>query len=124
MSETVIEIERFTFSLGWKVILRDITVSVHKSDFLSIIGPNGAGKTTLLKCLTRILSGGSGTITVCGKSLETYRQKDLAKLVSYVPQLDGRTLPFTVEEFVSLGRYPYLSPFRRWAKKIKSTCRR
>jgi iron complex transport system ATP-binding protein len=119
MSESVIEIERFTFSLGWKVILRDISVSVHKSDFLSIIGPNGAGKTTLLKCLTRILSGGSGTITVCGRSLEAYRQKDLAKLVSYVPQLDGRSLPFTVEEFVSLGRYPYLSPFSSLGEEDK-----
>ncbi len=31
--------------------------------------------------------------------------------MSYVPQADGRTLPFTVQEFVMMGRYPYLSPF-------------
>jgi len=28
-----------------------------------------------------------------------------------VPQADGRVFPFTVEQFVLMGRYPYLSPF-------------
>ena len=31
--------------------------------------------------------------------------------MSYVPQSDGRILPFTVHEFVMMGRYPHLSPF-------------
>ena len=31
--------------------------------------------------------------------------------IGYVPQSDGRHAPFTVREFVLMGRYPYLSPF-------------
>ena len=121
--ETVIEVDNFSFSSGGKQILKSISFNLQRADYLSIIGPNGAGKTTLLKCLTRVLSGGQGKIEVCGRPLEAYRQKELAKLISYVPQLDGRALPFTVEEFVSMGRYPYLSPFSSLSSEDKEVVR-
>ncbi|OGG03377.1 MAG: ABC transporter ATP-binding protein [Candidatus Glassbacteria bacterium RIFCSPLOWO2_12_FULL_58_11] len=111
MSEAVIEIEDFTYASGAKRILNQVSFRVGEADYLSIIGPNGAGKTTLLKCLNRILPGGEGTIKIRGRRLESYSQRALARLVSYVPQLDGRALPFSVDEFVSMGRYPYLNPF-------------
>jgi len=121
---TVIDINDFSFSIGRKQILRNVSLSVEAGETLSIIGPNGAGKSTLLKCIVRILhspsqplgrgqGGGDGTgrIRVHGRPLESYTQRDLAKLVSYVPQADGRVLPFTVHEFALMGRYPHLSPF-------------
>ncbi|HUU30353.1 MAG TPA: ABC transporter ATP-binding protein [archaeon] len=124
MNETVLEIENYSLYGGRKQILKDVSLTVRRSDYLSIIGPNGAGKTTLLRCLTRILTGGKGRITLCGRKLESYGQKELARLVSYVPQLDGRILPFTVEEFVSMGRYPYLSPFSSLTDEDKTIVRR
>jgi iron complex transport system ATP-binding protein len=108
--ETVIEIRGFSFRLGGQQILRDVSFTVRRGEYLSIVGPNGAGKTTLLRCIDRILTGGVGEIRVCGRPLESYRQRELAKLVSYVPQADGRVFPYTVEQFVLMGRYPYLSP--------------
>jgi len=109
--KSLIDIENFSFSFGKTVILESISMTVHRGEYLSIIGPNGAGKSTLLKCLMRILPDGTGNITLNDKPLKHYRQKELAKLVSYVPQSDSRSIPFTVEEFVMMGRYPYLSPF-------------
>ena len=111
MSDAVIEIENFSFSFGKKRILRDVSLAVRGGEFLSIIGPNGAGKTTLIKCIDRILTGGAGVIKIDGVPIERFTQKDLAKLIGYVPQADGRDLPFTVHEFVMMGRYPHLSPF-------------
>jgi len=108
---TVIRLGDFSFRLGRKDILRRVSFEVREGQYVSIVGPNGAGKTTLLKCLDRILTGGSGLIEVRGRPLDGYRQKDLARLMSYVPQADGRVFPFTVEQFVLMGRYPYLSPF-------------
>jgi len=84
---------------------------VQQGDYLSIIGPNGAGKTTLLKCLDRIWTGATGSIRVHGRELADYAQKELARVMSYVPQADGRFFPFSVREFVMMGRYPHLSPF-------------
>ena len=114
---TAIEIRDFSFRLGKKEILRDVSFSVRCREYLSIVGPNGAGKTTLLKCLDRILTGGVGQIDVFGRPLDSYRQKDLARRLSYVPQADGRVFPFTVRQFVLMGRYPYLSPFSSVGKE-------
>ena len=108
--EPAIEIRNFSFHLEKKQILRDVSFTVRRGEYLSIVGPNGAGKTTLLKCIDRILAGGAGEIRVFGRDLASYRQRELARRISYVPQADARVFPFTVEQFVLMGRYPYLSP--------------
>ncbi len=106
-----IDVSGFSFALGGKAILRGVSFQVRPGEYLSVVGPNGAGKTTLLKCLDRIYHGGQGRIEVFGKPLASYTQRRLARRLSYVPQADGRVFPFTVEQFVLMGRYPYLSPF-------------
>lgn len=106
----LIHIRNYSFAINGIDILDDIILDVGEGEFLAIIGPNGAGKTTLIKCLVRINTGGTGDISLDGKPLESFRQKELARLAGYVPQSDGRSLPFTVEEFVLMGRYPYLGP--------------
>jgi len=107
----ILDVVEFSFGFGTKEILRDVSFTVAQGEYFSIVGPNGAGKTTLLKCLDRIYRGGSGEISVFGQPLEGYRQRDLARRLSYVPQADGRVFPFTVGQFVLMGRYPHLNPF-------------
>jgi iron complex transport system ATP-binding protein len=109
--KAIIDISHFSFEMGGREILKDISFAVHGGEYMSIVGPNGAGKTTLLKCISRIHRPGRGGIFVAGRRLADYSQKDLARRVSYVPQADGRHAPFTVYEFVLMGRYPYLNPF-------------
>ena len=111
MNQPIIEIENLSLSIGDKLILDTVSLQIFNGDYLSIIGPNGAGKTCLLKCLMRIYSGYKGVIRFQRKSLEKISQKNLAKQISYVPQANGRIYPFTVEEFVMMGRYPHLNPF-------------
>ncbi|MEJ2111134.1 MAG: ABC transporter ATP-binding protein [Acidobacteriota bacterium] len=107
----IIEVDAFSYSMSGKDILEDISFKVCSGEYFSIVGPNGAGKTTLLKCISRINRGGVGRIIVAGRELGKYGQRDLALKVSYVPQAGGQNAPFTVYEFVLMGRYPYLSPF-------------
>ncbi len=107
----VLEIRDLSFRAGAKEILRNVSFTVRRGEYLSIVGPNGAGKTTLLKCIDRLLPGGEESVWVFGRPLRQYTQRELARRISYVPQGDGRIFPFTVEEFVLMGRYPYLSPF-------------
>jgi iron complex transport system ATP-binding protein len=42
-----------------------------------------------------------------GRPLETYRQRDLAKLMAYVPQFPQSAFAFTVHEIVLMGRLAY-----------------
>ena len=60
--EKLIDIEHVTAAYGNKTVLRDISLTVWKGDFLGIIGPNGGGKTTLLKVILGLLPPVSGTI--------------------------------------------------------------
>ncbi len=106
-----VELRDFSFRLGKKEILHNVSFSVRPGEYLSIVGPNGAGKTTLLKCIDRILTGGTGEIRVFDRCVASYPQRELARRISYVPQAGARPFPFTVEQFVLMGRYPYLSPF-------------
>ncbi|MBL7070966.1 MAG: ABC transporter ATP-binding protein [Candidatus Omnitrophica bacterium] len=111
MEKFAIEVENFSYSYGNGDILRSVGFSVKKGEYLTIVGPNGAGKTTLLKNMIRILTGGTGGIKINGTEVRHFKQKDLAKEMSYVPQPDARAYPFKVHEFILLSKYPYLNPF-------------
>lgn len=47
--------------------LRDVSFDVPRGSTFGLIGSNGSGKSTLLKCLARIYSPDSGSITYNGK---------------------------------------------------------
>jgi iron complex transport system ATP-binding protein len=107
----ILEAIDFSFWVDQVKILKNVSFSINKRDFLSIVGPNGAGKSTLLKCLLRLHERGrtSGNLKVAGRDINSYNQKQLAKVISYVPQAGGWIPPFTVREFAKLSRFPHAS---------------
>lgn len=111
MSQPIIEIRDLSLLIANQSILKSISLDISKGEFISIIGPNGAGKTSLLKCLMRIYPDYRGSVRLVNRPADKMPQKKLAQYISYVPQSNGRVFPFTVKEFVMMGRYPYLSPF-------------
>jgi iron complex transport system ATP-binding protein len=90
---------------GWA--LHDLTCEVREGEILGIIGPNGSGKSTLLKLLAAILSPHRGTITLQERDLESFARQELARTVAYVPQHSLVVFPFTLAEFVLMGRFPH-----------------
>jgi len=92
-------------------ILQQVSVTVEKGQFLSLIGPNGAGKSTLIRCLAGLIAPGRGEILLDGRPLGSLSRRVIARSISYVPQADARSLPFTVRSFVEMGRYPHLGPW-------------
>ncbi|MDR1657716.1 MAG: ABC transporter ATP-binding protein [Deltaproteobacteria bacterium] len=110
-SPPIVSVKDFSFSVDQADILHGVSFSVDRGGFLSIMGPNGAGKSTLLKCLMRLHERGrtTGTIEIEGQSLNSYTQKQLARLISYVPQGGGWIPPFTVTDLCKLSRFPYSS---------------
>jgi len=109
--DAVIQVDRLRVRRGDPVVLHDVTFSVEPGDFLAIVGPNGAGKTTLLHTLLGLLTPEAGGVWIAGRSIRTYTRRRLARLLSYVPQNDGRAISFTVEEFILLGRYAHRGRF-------------
>lgn len=39
-------------AFGSKEVLRDVSLTIHEGEILSLIGPSGAGKSTMLRCMT------------------------------------------------------------------------
>ncbi len=57
-----------TFS-GAREVLKDLSFSVYKGEFLSIIGSSGCGKTTLLRILIGLLKPQAGTVIKDGVNI-------------------------------------------------------
>ncbi len=111
MNSPIIQIDGLGIALSGSPILKGISLSVKPGEYVSVIGPNGAGKTTLIKCIAGIHRHWSGSVRIAGKAAAEYKSKELARIQSYVPQAEGRSIPLKVEEFVAMGRYPHLSAF-------------
>lgn len=88
-------------------ILNNISFDVAKGEFIGIIGKNGAGKSTLLKALRGFLPLKSGSITLAGKAVGEYQQRDLATKIAYLQQQVELTFDYTAKDIVQAGRYPY-----------------
>ncbi len=119
----IIDIADFSFAIGDTRILDSVSFAVERGEYVSIIGPNGAGKSTLLKCIMRIHRGGTGGIAIDGEDIAGLGQKRLARIISHVPQEDRVDIPFTVEEFVTMSRYPHMSPFTTVRPEDRSAVR-
>jgi glutamate transport system ATP-binding protein len=50
-------------------VLRDINLSVFPGEVVVIVGPSGSGKSTLCRCVNRLETVNSGTITIDGAPL-------------------------------------------------------
>ena len=60
--------------------LKDINLHVKKGEFVSIMGPSGCGKSTLLNLIGLLDTPGTGTISVDGARVTSYKDRDVARL--------------------------------------------
>ncbi len=107
----MIKVENITYSINNKTLLSDINFTINKDENISIIGSNGAGKTTLIKLLNGLIKATSGKILILDKNINEYKRKELSKIISYVPQSAGYGYDFTTEEYITYGRYAYMTSF-------------
>ena len=91
-----------------KEVLKKVSFSVEEGSFLGIIGPNGSGKTTLFRAITRVLRPYRGEIFYKEKAISRIPRRELAREVAVLPQALSITFSYSVEEFVLMGRFPYL----------------
>ncbi len=115
----MISIKNLEFSYGREIILNDITLNLHKKEFVSIVGPNGTGKSTLIKCVNKFLQFKNGEIIIKDKNLTDFTLSELAKELSYVPQYNQVLFNLTVFEYVLFGRKPHTKFIENKADKEK-----
>ncbi len=106
-----IKIKHLDYCFQDNEVLKGINAEFEKGKLYGIVGPNGSGKTTLIKLLSRLLKSKKNSLFVCDKELNEYRDKEIARKTSLVPQMFHISHGFSVEEVVAMGRYPHLKDF-------------
>ncbi len=114
---SLFSVKNVSYRIDGNDILRDITLDIHRGEYIGIIGPNGGGKTTLLRLLLGLVEPITGSITV---NIDK-------KKIGYVPQrLAGGdvTFPASVKEIVESGIFDApssLSRDRRILEALRAT---
>lgn len=102
--------EQVSVHYGSSCAVESFTESVKPGEWLCLIGPNGAGKSSLLRSVAGLIPH-SGIISVDGTPLHLRPARRRAALVAHIPQTPFMPEAMTVEEYVLLGRNPYVSYF-------------
>lgn len=82
MSKTILEIKHLKKSFGKNEVLKDISLTIHEGEVISIIGSSGSGKSTLLRSINLLEQPSGGEIHYKGTNvlaegygLTHYREK-------------------------------------------------
>ena len=111
-------VKDITAGYGKQSVIENISFTLESGCLLGIIGANGSGKTTLLKALCGILPH-RGTCALEDAVLENLSARELAKLVSYIPQRSGITIDISVLDVVLMGFNPKLGLLEHPSKAMR-----
>lgn len=104
MPEKIIDINsiRYIFSDGY-IGIKDISLSIHKGEFIILAGKNGSGKSTLLRHLNGLLQPDSGTILVNGHDVSKHLVQTRKTIGMVFQDADTQIVGDTVFDEVAFG---------------------
>ncbi len=100
-----IEVKDLNFSYdGETNILKNLSFSIEKGQYVSIIGQNGSGKSTVAKLIVGLLEKASGDIFIDSKTLSEENIQDIRDKVGIVFQNpDNQFIGATVRDDIAFG---------------------
>ena len=78
--EAVLEVKNLHKSFGDTNVLKDITLTVNKGDFVAIMGRSGSGKSTLLYNISGMDSPSSGSIFFNGQDISSLDDQKMSQI--------------------------------------------
>ena len=104
-SGPAVTVKDAVFRYGAKTVMERSSVDIPAGLITALIGPNGAGKSTLLNAIAGLVQPASGSVSVGSTNGRTYKTSYVLQETKVNP-----SLPVTVREVVSMGRYPGRRP--------------
>ncbi len=80
-----VQVNRVVKSYDDRIVVNEISLSVHQGEIFGLIGPNGAGKTTTIRMMMDIIKPDSGEIRIFDESLNDATKNG----IGYLPEERG-----------------------------------
>ena len=108
-----IRLAQVSAGYGQRLVLEGLDLRLHPGTITAIVGPNGSGKSTVIRAMSRLLRAREGVVFLDGEDIRSFGSRDIARLVSVLPQSPSSPPGLTVRELVELGRFPHTGLFGR-----------
>ena len=96
---------------GYQDTLKEVSLEVPEGKVTVLLGPNGSGKTTLFKVLLNLVTPQSGDVFIDEETVQAIDRNRFSKVMAWVPQDEEPSFPYSVMEYLYMGRTPYLGFF-------------
>lgn len=97
---------------------KEINMNLFPGELVALVGKNGSGKSTLVKGIMALLKS-QGKKILGDEDLSEKTTKEMAKFISFMPQIFEVTYPTTVEEIILMGFNPDMGIFQNYSRKMK-----
>ena len=120
MSDIILEIKHLKKSYGQNEVLKDISLTVHSGEVISIIGSSGSGKSTFLRSINLLEEPSGGEILYRGENVleENYNLTHYREKLGMVFQSFNLFENLNVLENTIVGQTTVLKRERAEAEKI------
>jgi energy-coupling factor transporter ATPase len=115
---------KYTYPGATNPSIKDVSITINKSDFIILTGPSGCGKTTLCRCFNGLVPhfyNGTleGEITVAGLNVAEHKIHELARHVGLVFQNpENQVFALSVEKDVAFGLENSAMPRDEMRKRV------
>ncbi len=123
VSKDIISVQNLHVAYRSNIVLKGVSLSIGKNERWAVLGKNGTGKSTLIKSVASIIKPQSGKVLINGKDIQSYRARSRARQIAYVPQKAEGVIPYTVYDYIMLGRYSAMDLFAVASQKDHSVVR-
>jgi len=101
--ELALERVRVRYPSSARAVLDGFDLRLEPGGRVALVGPSGSGKTTVVNLLLRFLDPEAGRVTLAGRDLRAYRQRDVRSVIAVAGQ-DAHIFAATIADNVRLAR--------------------
>ena len=121
-----VAIDTVTKSFGQNVVLKGVSLSVARGEFVSLVGPSGCGKTTLMRIIAGLESVSSGRVIIQDEDVTGIRaaDRDIAMVFqnyALYPHLSVRQnmmVPLAMRRLTATRRLPFIGGYLPGARAV------
>ncbi|MGW6929043.1 ABC transporter ATP-binding protein [Lentzea sp. NPDC054927] len=107
-----IDVERLSWGVPGKTIVRDVSLAVRPGETVGLIGPNGSGKSSLLRCIAGLRTPTEGAVRYDSVEIGSWPARERARKMAFVEQTADTDSDLRVSEVAMLGRTVHRSRWR------------